>query len=321
MGKEDLYNNASAIFSAGSEVASGTVGEIKLESDIIALTGQSYISIDHNNLALSDTADNHQGTLSIESQSLFLNNSAIGANSYGSFPASNIELLVHSNLWSSNSFIASFANTNNGGNIDISGNADFLMNNSTITTSSTAGDGGNISLSSNSLIMDGGFIQANTSKGKQGGDITINVPYLITRNALLPQIGGIRAQSFTPHSGRNIIQATAPEGNPGELSLAIPKIDISNSLATLSSHFMEVSNIADNPCTANKTQNSSLISTGRGGVPHKVNAPSAVSLGGQRLEQFRHKSPLNSADKTRPEAHTVATISKKHPSLWGCHTL
>ncbi len=314
--------NNSSIFSAATNNASGSVGDIIIKANSINLENAAAISIDHFNEDITSNSDNiQQGSLSIDTQSLRLVNGIIGANAYGSAPASNIKLTIADNLWLINSAISSFAVTNDGGAIHLIGNADSIMENSTITTSTKGGNGGDIIIQSNSLIMDGGFIQANTSGGSQGGDITIHVPYLITRHALSPQVGGSEKESFTPHSGLNIIQAAAPEGNPGELALAIPNIDISNSLAVLSSHFMQASNIADNPCSANKTQASSLISTGRGGIPHEVKAPSTISLGAKRLEQLRDKRSFKSTGNAPPKIPRVAQTSDKKLALWGCHSL
>jgi hypothetical protein len=124
------------------------------------------------------------------------------------------------------------------------------------------------------------------------------VPYLLTRHAILPEIGDPQRQEFKEDSGRNIIQAAAPEGNPGILSLEVPDMDISASLVSLSSHFSEPVAVSDNPCASFDQQNNSLVALGRGGLPKAVDDNAHVSFGGARLEQILKLNNHRLANRT-----------------------
>jgi len=320
-------NNNSAILSAGGdETATGLAGDINIYSKDILLANNSFISIDHlGEINEINFINFSPGSLYIEADNLTLNNlSAISASASGSFPASAIELNIDSRLQLKNSLISSFANTNHGGNITIKGNAGFIMKDSLITTSTNGGNGGDIDINSAALVMDTGFIQANTAVGAMGGNISINVPFLLTRNAILPEIGGITAQKFSKGSGQNIIQAAAPEGNPGSLSISSPEVDISASLITLSSKFLDKSSIAEDPCaTIQKKKSSSLVSAGRGGTPSNFAAPSSISYGGNRLEQLHNKTKFPTSMNNKPEKITLDLIptAKSESNQLNCITM
>jgi len=276
--------------------ASGLVGNIFIDSKEINFLNGSKASIEHQgNLPQSSLSDFQVGSLFIKTNNLNLyENSKISASSSGNAPASAINLEINNLLHSAGSSqIATSANSNNGGNISISGNGAFILRDSLVTTSTEHGNGGNIVIKPQALLMDTGFIQANTTTGAQGGNIDIDVPFLLTRNAISPEIGGITRQKFKAGSNRNIIQAAAPEGNPGTLSLSFPEIDINASISILSDKFMESIKISEDPCSAsNRINNNSLVAIGRGGIPYKASDPSAIFFAGKRLDKLL----MNNAD-------------------------
>ncbi|MCU7834178.1 MAG: filamentous hemagglutinin N-terminal domain-containing protein [gamma proteobacterium symbiont of Taylorina sp.] len=323
-------NDYSGIVSQATETASGQAGNINIQSRQIELLDNGFISIKHFG-TLSEKKLNGltTGNLSITTNTLELSQkSQIGAQSIVNVPASNIQLQINERLLvTESSKITTAANTNNGGDINIIGNGSIILQDGQVSTSTNGGNGGDITLNTNILVLDGGFIRANTAAGSQGGDIRIDVPYLLTRNSILPKIGGTEEQIFEPGSGRNVIQAAAPEGNPGMLSISSPEMDINASLGVLSSNFMVVTPIADDPCSAaNRKRSSTLVSAGRGGVPAKPKDPSVVSFAGARLDQLLRNSKTKSSDALYKEKQNdiptiVVQSSGHHMDRYACQSM
>ncbi|MCU7836841.1 MAG: filamentous hemagglutinin N-terminal domain-containing protein [gamma proteobacterium symbiont of Taylorina sp.] len=277
------------ISSQANPVSSGQAGNIDIQANHIQLLNGGVISVTNGNF----NPDNNQvnsitGSLNMDANTIDIHNgSAIYANATGNAPASTVNLQFNDHLQvTGSSQISTAANTNNGGAINLYGKGFINLNDGIITTSVRTGNGGDIDIKNDILIMAGGFIQANTAEGANGGDIRIDAPYLITPYALIPEIGGIERQAFEAGSGQNVIQAAAPEGNPGTLFITSPEMDINAVLAVLSSDFVPDIQIASDPCsTINRKNSSTLVSSGRGGIPDKPENPSAISFGGTRLDQ------------------------------------
>ncbi len=278
------------ITSQAGASSSALVGNVQIDAHTIELIQGGRIGISHLGLLItqSDFDQYISGDISLNADTIKLSDaSEIRANAFGNAPAGNIYVLVSDNLeLTQSSRITTSANSNDGGAILINGNGSLVLHDALITTSTNGGDGGNINIAVPAMIMDGGFIQANTTIGASGGDIHIEVPYLLTRHALLPEIGDLQRQEFKEGSGRNIIQAAAPEGNPGILSLEVPDMDISASLVNLSSRFSEPIAVSDNPCASLNQHNNRLVAIGRGGLPKAVDDNAHVSFGGARLAQI-----------------------------------
>jgi filamentous hemagglutinin family protein len=202
----------------------------------------------------------------------------------------------------------------NGGPIRIIGRNNIVMRDSLITTSveGLTGDGGNINLNANALILEGGFIQANTAAPKaRGGDVFIDTKALIASHDLL-EVGGTERLTFQPGSGRNVIQAAAPGGEQGSITITSPDLDISSALLTLSTPFVEAARLVSDPCTvaAGEAANS-LIPRGRGGIPAGPEQPEAVFFGGERLDRLLDteiKSPATNL-RTGGESSLNSTLT------------
>ena len=285
------------IASQANNPATGIAGDITINSDVINLANGAQISIAHFG-ELSDVLSSQAsltGRLAINAKTMALfSSSEITAQATGNSAASHIELTIHEFLnVADGSEITTSANIGNGGEIYISGDANVMLNNALITTSTNKGDGGNIIIDSNALIMNTGFIQANTATGAKGGNIAINTSYLLTPKAILPEVGGLEREDFVMNSGRNIIQAAAPEGNPGILAISTPEMDINATLAILSGQFLLHRPIIKQACVLGAKQKiSTLLALGRGGSPNKPREPSSVSFAGHRLDQLLNTSDL-----------------------------
>jgi large exoprotein involved in heme utilization and adhesion len=269
--------------------ATGLVGNININTNNLQIFNGGLISISHyGNIADTYLSNSQIGSLSINAHTIDLyNKSQISALATGNAPASSIDIHVSDTLsLKGSSGISTQANTNNGGPINILSANSIILNNSLITTSTDQGDGGNINIDSDLLVMDTGFIQANTAQGASGGDIAMEIKYLITKKSISPEVGGDRQEEFMSNSGRNIIQAAAPQGNPGNLHVNIPDIDIASSLVKLSTHYIKEVDLIKNPCSSNTLDSSSLVEVGKGGVPIEPKDSVNIFFGADRLENL-----------------------------------
>jgi filamentous hemagglutinin family protein len=175
----------------------------------------------------------------------------------------------------------------NGGPITINGGI-LLVDDSHITTSVSGetGNGGDITLSPNLLVLNGGFIQANTSASQaSGGDISIDTNTIIASSGNV-QVGGTGA-IFQPGSGINVIQAAAPDGVQGNISIAAPELDISGTLVSLASGLLEPARLSSDSCASLAEEApSTLVQGGRGGVPAGPESSAGVTFAGYRLDRL-----------------------------------
>jgi len=118
-------------------------------------------------------------------------------------------------------------------------------------------------------VLDEGFIQANTvAAGATGGDIYINTPvFLMPANQQLKSGGDERLQ-FLPGGGISVIQAAAPDGVSGDITLDVPEVDVAASIIAVEAGFSRLPEIGKNPCAMKSGEvPSSLTWQGRGGLP------------------------------------------------------
>ena len=136
------------------------------------------------------------------------------------------------------------------------------------SVSGMTGSGGNITLGADNLFMMSGFIQANTAaSGASGGLVNINVNNLIgSGNFLL--VDSSTPLAFAPYSGINVIQAAAPGGLSGTVSVTSPQLNLSGTLVTIAAKPIDPNSLGRNVCTVG--DNSSLVQGGRGGLPRKA---------------------------------------------------
>ena len=137
------------------------------------------------------------------------------------------------------------------------------MNNGQITTSvfGEKGDGGNINISGNYLVMDTGFIQANTAAtGAKGGNIFINELGVIGKGGLV-SVGGQNRETFIPNSGFNVIQAAAPDGVSGQVTLTSPDTSNAAGMVVVSDNRLEMKPVT-NPCMGRKKRTSLKLKVG-----------------------------------------------------------
>lgn len=279
----DVTVNAGTInMQSGSDISaqartgsSGQTGNVNVTAtNQLLMSGDAEISI-ANRATVATPSLLTPTTLTVTAPSITLDNADITARSTGNVDASNIIVNAGNSLiMRAVSGITTSANDGNGGAISIvSGNL-VRLNDSQISTSVTGltGDGGNINLSADTLILNTGFIQANTAAANaSGGDVSINVDTLLASLNTL-HVGGRNAFTFQPGvPGFNVIQAAAPTGVSGVVSISTPLVDLSASLRGLNAALVDSGGLGRSPCAVGG--GSSLAAAGHGGLP-----PSASGL-------------------------------------------
>lgn len=277
-------NNKSSLDTATS-FGRGQGGDITINAGNIDITQDGLMTS-------ASFAEGDAGNITVHANNLSLaNGSEIRAASLGSGSTGAIQLAVNKMLDLRNSSINTLAFETDGGPVQVDSRT-LLLNHSAIMTSveGEQGNGGNISVNTEHLVMNGGFIQANTAAvGAQGGDIQANADFTIAgRGKVL--VGGEERQQFSPDSSLNVIQAAAPDGISGQVTLTTAELNIAGQLAKVDSSFVKRQSIANDPCSVARDQKaSSLIRGGQGGLP--VKASDTINLPLDRYESEDNLEP------------------------------
>nr|VFK38472.1 MAG: filamentous hemagglutinin family N-terminal domain-containing protein [Candidatus Kentron sp. TC] len=276
----DVRLDNAIIASEASPASDGQIGDIRIVSNALELTHGSRISI-QNDASISAEKRGKlkpkEITIHAADRVRLSDDSRISTRANGNTDAGRIVFGIGRKLRLENSAITTEAeqadgNRGNGGDITIR-LADSLTHlvNSRITTSSSAGRGGDILIDSDILFLDTGFIQANTAEGAQGGDIVIDAEYIIIPGDQILLVGGDTRRIFRANSGINVIQAAAPHGISGIISVPIVETNPSGKPSALTTDFQTVIRISDNPCRiARGVAPSTLVRTGRGAPPADI---------------------------------------------------
>ncbi|MFA6899944.1 MAG: hypothetical protein WC256_07020 [Desulfurivibrionaceae bacterium] len=267
--------------------ATGLAGDIVMSADHAQVLNGGEIGIsNHGTISGDRLAHFIPGHLRVNVGTFELSgDSSLNASSVGNAPASSIDLNITQRLVvSGGSRITTEANSSDGGAITAVGLGMVVLRDGQISTSTRGGKGGNIVLSPGALIMEGGFIQANTAEGASGGTILVDTPYLITPHAIPPLVGGNERQVFQAGSGCNVIQAAAPGGEQGEITITSPDLNISGSLGSLGASLLAPVQLAFDPCrTFSGGKASSLMFGGNGVVYAGPEQPVIAYFSGGRL--------------------------------------
>ena len=290
------------LLSRAQNASSGQAGTIKVRADRLALRNNGNINIQSKPTISASSLPNILSTeINLQADKISLeNNSTITAESNGNIAASDITINAVKQLRTRDSRITTAANQADGGKINVSG-GNVILRNSQITTSVAGnGNGGDITLSPRVLVLNTGFVQANTAGANAtGGNININSEALISSNNHL-QTGGNQQIQFAPNSGRNVIQAAAPDGVSGSISITSPQLNISGTLATLETQLIDIDRLIRDPCASPASKQSKLISISKGGLPASVEQPLPVLLDPVRLQKIlgsRAEKPLTTPQR------------------------
>jgi filamentous hemagglutinin family protein len=261
--------SSSTINASASPGSSGQTGDVVVfASNDIALRAGGTISIKNDATVLAPT-QLVPTRLAVSAPTITLIDSSISAASSGNVAASDIRIDFDRLLYLDPSFITTSANAGNGGSIVIVGNGILFLDQSQISTSVaslTNGNGGDITISTPFLVLNTGFVQANTAAAQAiGGNVTINANAIFASGATL-LLGGSTPLTFDPDAiNFNVIQAAAPTGLSGNISVTAPVLDVSGSLAALSANVLADVAVGRSLCSS--TGGSSLAQAGRGGMP------------------------------------------------------
>ena len=283
------------ITSQASQDSSGQVGAVTVQAGALNLSRSGEISIGAYQTSAAETTEslpNRLQAISIEADTIHLDEGRISAQSTSRVPASPIWITADGIDLTNDSRVSTSSRQSDGGSIWIGGDI-LSVERSLITTEvlETLGSGGDIVLNADHVILDGGFIQANTAAtgaGVRGGDISIDTRALIASEGLV-EIGGAERQTFIARSGsRNIIQAAAPGGEQGTITVTSPDLDITAALVPLATAFEDPGDLLTDPCQGvTGAKASSLIERGAGGLPLIPGTPASVSFMGERLDRVR----------------------------------
>ena len=261
--------NFTGISSAASNGSSGQTGNVSVaaaQSITLANTGQ--FSIRSTAQVASPDALKLSSLQVVAQQINLIDKGAITASATGNTNASRISLGASDSMRLNNATINTSAHDGNGGPISIVIGRLGWLTNSRITTSvdGANGNGGNITIDPPYLILQNGFIQANTAAPlASGGLVKVVADTLISSGGNL-HVGGSAIRSFTPGLfGDNVIQAAAPTGINGVISLSTPMIDLTGSLAALNNTLVDYTSLLAADCQL--SLGSSLSVMNRSGLP------------------------------------------------------
>lgn len=298
---DDARSSINASAKTGSQGQTGSV--VVQASERITLSNGGRLAI-QNDATLHSGAQVVPGTLIATAPVIEIGQDAkITAQATVNAPASNIEVNFSDRLVLDHGSITTSAKDGNGGAIHIQGGRLVSLRDAQITTSVSglAGNGGDIALQADALALNNGFVQANTAAARaSGGDVRIDVNTLLASGNNL-RVGGDTPYVFHPETSRfSVIQAAAPTGVSGAIDVSTPVLDISGSLAALSTPFLLGGDLARSPCQGGR---SSLTQSGRGGF-----APSAREFLG----------PERNAGPGRADAASTTLASAPRGAQLGC---
>ncbi len=299
-----LLNDGTLDTASAAADGVGKGGDITIRNvELLKMSGRGLISS-----ASAGAGD--AGNISIKTANLEMDNdSKIDAFSQGSGATGQIDIDVGNRFKIDNSRISTLAKVTDGGSIDIA-SKQLILQQSQVTTSveGPSGNGGDIDVNTAVLVLDTGFVQANTeAEGGEGGKVDVNAEYTLASRGLILK-GGDEQFEFAPDSSVNVIQAAAPEGLSGEVTLSTVELNIAGQLAKVEAGFVEPQTIVDDPCSIDrKDAVSSLVKVGQGGLPEK--AGDSINLPLKRYRQPSHQNHEPQSNNAYTTASQVALLS------------
>jgi filamentous hemagglutinin family protein len=257
---------------ASQSAYSGHAGQITIHTGDLSLDN-SFIDI-ANLATVTNAAAFKSGQITVFATDISLDEAQISAGSTGNVAASALDInYSHSMTLRGDSELATQANAGNGGPISVTGGGPLVLDQSEITTSvlGASGNGGNVDISVPLIVMNTAAIQANTpAASASGGDISIHAAAIVP--SFQTEVVGGTLQSFDAALlGQNLIQAAAPDGVPGTLSVTNPTLDIGSSLLALTGRPAAPTQLGRSLCDFRR--GSSLSTAGRGGPPASARDP------------------------------------------------
>jgi filamentous hemagglutinin family protein len=256
-------------------IAALTTGDGQGGSIMLDLTGPLQL-LNGSFISADTQGANDGGSINIHAQEVNLDTAAsVRSASLASGRAGEISINAdNSILLNGNSFISTSAPNSSGGNIALSAGSEIQLDQSEITAQAGPGGGGNIMVTAPSQVylLDSTF---NAQAVGDGGNLSIINPvfFILNNGALISKSSSANGGNITILSdyffqSASTIDASAPFGLPGTVSVSAPEVDLSGSLLGLPSNLLGAETQLRPDCGVRLTGNiSSFIVLGRGGLP------------------------------------------------------
>lgn len=228
---------ASRISSRARDGSGGQAGNITVTVGTLAdLQPGALLSI-ANDAGVADPDRLAPSRLQLRAGEMQLHGAEITAAATANAPAGEVRLESDGALLARDSVVRTSAHVGNGGRLTLVAGGRVQLRDSQVTTSVTdasGGNGGDISIDTAALVLQSGFVQANTAAAQaRGGRVTIDTPLLLPDGSHV-FVGGSRiVEPQARQPGFNVIQAAAPDGVAGRLTLTQPELNLSAGLAAL----------------------------------------------------------------------------------------
>lgn len=243
-------------------------GNIHITTGSLEMAHQGSIFTTSSGLGVGGNIEVSAGNLTLES------GSTIRAAGESTGPAGRISLLAGGNIYlSGDSSVSTSALRSSGGDIVAMAGDEIQLVNSKITSQAGPRGGGNITLLAPSLI----YLLNSTLTAQavgDGGNLTIDPVFFILNNsALISKSSSANGGNITILSdyflqSSSLIDASAPFGLPGTVSVSAPNVDLSGSLIGLPETLLGIETQLRPDCGVRLTGDiSSFIVLGRGGLP------------------------------------------------------
>ncbi len=265
-GGPDFLTGVQAITTSTDDPAPG--GSIQLDVDTLNLEHQGSIFTTSYGLGVG-------GNVAIQGRQISLSSGgSVKASGEADGAAGQISITAAKDLsLSGGGSISTSALLSSGGDIHIQAGDSIRLQDSQITSQAGPGGGGNIEVAAPSLIY-----LANSSLNAQavgdGGNLTIDPVFFILNNGALVSKsssangGNITIQADFFFQTLSLIDASAPFGLPGTVSVSAPEVDLSGSLIGLPAELLGAETQLRPDCGVRLAgKASSFVVLGRGGLP------------------------------------------------------
>ncbi len=271
----DANGQRSRVASRATTSSGGRAGSIDIDVAGRFMLGSDALLSTANDAAVPTAAGSDAAHIRVTAAHLQLSGADITAAASDRADAGAIRLQSAGTLVLSDSRLATSAHQGAGGPIDVQAAGVVLLRNSSVTTSvdsNQGGNGGDIRIAAAGLALASGFVQANTAAVQgSGGTVAIDVPVLLPDGNNV-YVGGDRIVDFRPGTpGFNVIQAAAPNGLSGRLTVTQPELNLAGGLAALSTARIDFGALGQDVCRIG--DDSSFTPLGRGALPPLASDP------------------------------------------------
>lgn len=283
---DSIYINGQDTLTGGPDIPTG-IQAFTTSSDFAAPGGNIQLNVgslqlDHAaRIITASLGAGAGGNVSIQAGQVSLaNDSSISAASLGDpyfpvGPAGSVSIAADQNVvLTGNSSISTSAFDSSGGDISVTAGNQIQLTDSQITSQAGPGGGGNITVSAPSMI----YLLNSTLTAQavgDGGNLSIVGPEFFIMNN-----GGLISMSSSANGGNitilsdyffqsgSTIDASAPFGLPGTVSVSAPQIDLSGVLVGLPGSLLDAASQLRPDCAVRLVDDvSSFVVLGRGGLP------------------------------------------------------